>query len=114
MTINQTGRLIKDNDYIQYFGYLCYLKNPNVIRSEVSHCLSNKAFAKPGYTGCQITVDPINQVYSFIGGNKCHNKITYIHPTRMQEIITENNKKRMLLMEISLLIPLNIFLKELN
>lgn len=76
--INRTGKLLEDGDYSQFLGYLCYSKHPVSKQSEVYHPLSGNAFASGGYTGNQLTVDPQNEVFSFMAGNRCHNRVTSI------------------------------------
>ena len=84
ITKNQTGSLYYENGIKkshQYFGYLCFLKNPVLKQSEVYHALSAKAFAYAGYTGTQFTVDPVNGVYLFLGSNRVHDRVTFIDPS---------------------------------
>ena len=84
ITQNQTGSIYYENDIKkahQYFGYLCYLKNPVLKESEVYHALSGKTFAYAGYTGTQFTVDPVNGVYLFLGSNRVHDRVTFIDPS---------------------------------
>ena len=97
---NRTGKIIvNENDkaimaqYIQYLGYLCYSKNPNLPDSEVYHPLSGEAFASAGWTGTQLTVDPLNEIYFFLGGNRSHNRMTYIDPVQKEKIREIGNKK---------------------
>ena len=83
ITKNQTGSIYDENGIKkshQYFGYLCFLKNPIQKDSEVFHALSAKTFAYAGYTGTQFTVDPINGVYLFLGSNRVHDRVAYIDP----------------------------------
>ena len=84
ITKNRTGSLYFERDIKkshQYFGYLCYLKNPILQDSEVYHCLSGKSFAYAGFTGTQFTVDPINGLYLFLGSNRVHDRVTYVNPS---------------------------------
>ncbi|MBR4231333.1 MAG: beta-lactamase family protein [Bacilli bacterium] len=84
ITRNQTGSIYYENDIKkthQYFGYLCYLKNPILKESEVYHALSGKSFAYAGYTGTQFTVDPVNGVYLFLGSNRVHDRVAFIDPS---------------------------------
>ena len=93
---NRTGRKYKDNEvekYIQYLGYLCYSKNPNQPDSEVYHALSGEAFASAGWTGTQLTVDQFNKIYFFLGGNRSHNRMTYIDPIQKEKIKSIGEKK---------------------
>ncbi|WP_162607031.1 serine hydrolase domain-containing protein [Thomasclavelia spiroformis] len=77
--INRTGEKINGN-YTKFFGYLCYSKHPIRIYSEVNHQLSEKTIAFGGYTGNQLTIDPVNNIYIFMAANRCHNRVTQIIP----------------------------------
>lgn len=86
---NRTGeKFIKDGkeQYIQYLGFLCYSKNPILENSEVFHAMSGKSFTSSGYTGTQLTVDPINQLYAFIGANRVHNRVSFVAPAQRQNV----------------------------
>ena len=96
---NRTGRILEEENkqkYIQYLGYLCYSKNPNLPDSEVYHPLSGQAFASAGWTGTQLTVDPINDIYFFLAGNRSHNRMTYIDPIQRDKIKTDENGKKII------------------
>ncbi len=76
MSENRTGMFINEvNRYRQYFGQLCYSKNPNLPDSEVDHPLSGKSLAMGGWTGCQFTLDPVNDVFFFMGSNRVHDRV---------------------------------------
>lgn len=99
MTKNRTGRVYKENGedkYVQYLGSLCYSKHPRLSDSELFHAMSGKSFGSGGFTGTQFTVDPINEIYFFLGGNRVHNRLVYIDPSRKDELITLENGKRIL------------------
>ena len=84
MTKNQTGKIYFENDVMkstQYFGYLCFLKNPNKVMSEVYEGLSGNAFSYAGYTGTKFTVDPVTGVYLFLGSNRTHDRVTFVDPS---------------------------------
>ena len=86
---NRTGeKYIKDGkeSHIQYLGFLCYSKNPILANSELFHAMSGKAFANGGYTGTQLTVDPINQIYLFLGSNRTHNRVSRIDPKQRDNV----------------------------
>lgn len=86
---NRTGeKYIKDGKeaYIQYLGFLCYSKNPILANSELFHAMSGKAFSNGGYTGTQLTVDPINQIYLFLGSNRTHNRVSRVDPSQRKNI----------------------------
>ncbi len=102
MAKNRTGReYFDDNDlkhYVQYLGLLCYSKNPELSSSEVYHALSGRTFASAGWTGTQLTVDPLNQLFFFMASNRSHNRMTFIDPTRKDEVtVDENGKKTIIL-----------------
>lgn len=79
MGLNRTGK-IKSNkmDFVQHLGYLCYSKNPDENNSEVWFGLSGRAFASPGWLGHKLTIDPLNNIYAFMGANRSHNRITFV------------------------------------
>lgn len=101
MAKNRTGKkYIEDGKekYIQYLGMLCYSKNPILSDSELFHAMSGKSFASAGWTGTQLTVDPINELYFFMAANRSHNRMTFIDPSQRDKIeINENGKKTILL-----------------
>ena len=75
---NRTGKKVMvdgTEKYIQYLGYLCYSKHPNLADSELFHAMSGKSFASGGFTGGELTVDPLNEIYFFLGTNRVHNRI---------------------------------------
>ena len=79
MSKNATGRFIEElNTYKQFFGQLCYSKNPNPKATEVYHPLSGTSFAMGGYTGNQFTLDPENNVFAFLGSNRTNNRVANI------------------------------------
>lgn len=97
---NRTGKKYiedKKTKFIQYLGYLCYSKNPNLPDSEVYHALSGEAFASAGWCGTQLTVDPLNEIYFFLGGNRSHNRMTFIDPSQQWKIKQYRNKKTIIL-----------------
>ena len=78
LAVNRTGKkVIVDGygKYVQYLGYLCYLKHPNLKDSELFHAMSGKSFASAGFTGGELTIDPLNEIYFFLGTNRVHNRI---------------------------------------
>ena len=97
MSENKTGRKYIDNGeikYVQYLGRLCYSKNPHLASSEVFHALSGRTFASAGFTGNQLTVDPINNLYFFMAGNRTHNRFSYIHQSQRDLVIEDSITKR--------------------
>ena len=60
----------------QYFGMLCYSKNPILPLSEVHHPLSGNSLAAAGWSGTQFTMDPTNQINLFMGSNRSHNRVS--------------------------------------
>lgn len=101
MAKNRTGRKYIEDDkekYIQYLGMLCYSKNPILADSELFHAMSGKSFASAGWTGTQLTVDPINELYFFMAANRSHNRMTFIDPAQRDKVEgNENGKKTILL-----------------
>ena len=100
MAKNRTGKkYIEDGQekYVQYLGFLCYAKNPYYPDTEIFHALSGKSIASAGWTGTQLTVDPINELYFFMAGNRSHNRMTYIDPQQRDKIQEENGKKTIVL-----------------
>lgn len=105
MSTNRTGKVYYEGDiqkYIQYYGFLVYSKNPNLGHNELYEATSGKSFASAGWSGTQITIDPVNKIYFFLGSNRSHNRITYIDETRKNDIITnELGRKSMILPDSS-------------
>ena len=101
MAKNRQGRSYLDENglknYVQYFGYMTYSKHPIREYSEVFHGLSGKAFAGAGWTGTQMTVDPLNELYFFLGSNRAHNRVTFVSNNQKDKIIT-NSKKQGIIM----------------
>ena len=103
MSKNRTGKLFNvkesgEKEYIQYLGFLCYSKNPILSDSELFHALSGRSIASAGWTGTQLTVDPINELFFFMGSNRSHNRMTYIDPAQRDKVkIDENGKKTIIL-----------------
>lgn len=97
MAKNRTGRKYMEDDkekYVQYLGFLCYSKHPQLANSELFHAMSGKAFASAGWTGSQLTVDPINQLYFFMSGNRSHNRMTFIDPAQRDKVVMDENGKK--------------------
>lgn len=95
---NRTGKKIVVDDkerYIQYLGYLCYSKHPILNSSELFHGMSGKSFASVGFTGGQFTVDPLNELYCFLGTNRVHNRvIRNANPTMFLLLKQETEKNK--------------------
>ena len=87
---NRRGKKYYDENgnskYVQYFGYMTYSKHPILKYSEVFHALSGLSFAGAGFTGTQMTVDPLNELYFFLGSNRVHNRLISI-PSEYKEKI---------------------------
>ncbi len=86
---NYVGFKDENENYSQFLGMLCHTKHPIELNSEVYDLLSNHAVAQGGYTGTYLTYDIDNDIYLFLGANRCHNRITTIS----QEISSENIKE---------------------
>lgn len=96
---NQTGRLLGVNDkgekiYVQYLGALCYSKNPILANSEVYHPLSGATFASGGFTGTQLTIDPINRLFFSLMSNKVHNRLISIDKSQQQNVQVDEKGMR--------------------
>ena len=80
----------------QRFGYLSYAKSPNERISEVYRNMSDLSFAISGFTGTYLMIDPVNNCYLFIGGNRLNNKVTFVDDLSLVKspnlIIFEGNK----------------------
>lgn len=88
---NKTGKLLDNGKYRKYLGYLSYSKHPVRMDSEVHPLLSDHTIAFGGYTGNQLTIDPINNVYLFMAANRCHYSVTQIIPaSSIKEYICDN------------------------
>ncbi len=99
MVKNRTGRKYLEDGkekYVQYLGMLCYSKHPILDDSELFHAMSGKSFASAGWTGTQLTVDPINQIYLFMAGNRSHNRMTFIDPSQRDKIETLDSGKKII------------------
>lgn len=101
MAKNRTGKKYTEDEnekYVQYLGFLCYSKNPILSDSELFHAMSGKSFVSAGWTGTQLTVDPINELYFFMAANRSHNRMTLIDSTWRDKVnIEENGKKTIVL-----------------
>lgn len=101
MAKNRTGRkYLEDGQekYVQYLGMMCYSKHPILSDSELFHAMSGKSFASAGWTGTQMTVDPINEIYFFMASNRSHNRLTFIDPAQRDKIKTDENGKKTILL----------------
>ncbi len=78
---NKTGHLKPDGTYRQYMGLLCFSKSILPRRSEVPLWMGKRAFALSGYTGNHIAFDPDLGVFDLLLGNRCHNRVSLIHPS---------------------------------
>lgn len=101
MAKNRTGKKYIEDDkekYIQYLGMLCYSKNPILANSELFHAMSGKSLASAGWTGTQLTVDPINELYFFMAGNRSHNRMTFIDVAQRDKVTTDENGKKTIML----------------
>lgn len=97
LTKNRTGKRIKKNKYAQYFGYLCFLKNPHSYRSEVYHPLSGCSLAIWGFTGVYIIVDYLNKIYLVLGSNRTHNRVTVLNKGCNNLVLRDKETKYLLI-----------------
>lgn len=101
MAKNRTGKkVIIDGQpkNVQYLGYLCYSKNPVLADSEIYHAMSGRTLASAGWTGAQLTVDPLNELYFFMAGNRSHNRMTYIDPAQKDKVVMDENGKKTIIL----------------
>ena len=101
MAKNRTGRKYMQDDkekFVQYLGFLCYSKHPQLADSELFHAMSGKSFASAGWTGTQLTVDPINQLYFFMAGNRSHNRMTFIDTAQKENVKTNEYGKKTIIL----------------
>ena len=101
MAKNRQGRkYIEDGKekYVQFLGMMCYSKHPVLSDSELFHAMSGKSFASAGWTGTQMTVDPINQIFFFMAANRSHNRMTFIDPSQKDKIKQLENGKRIIVL----------------
>lgn len=99
---NRTGKKYVTEDeqekYVQYLGFLCYSKNPILANSELFHAMSGRSFASAGWTGTQLTVDPINELYFFMAANRSHNRMTFIDSAYKENVLVDSNGKKTILL----------------
>ena len=95
MIKNRRGKLVIDQNgkknFKQYFGYLIYSKNPDLVSTEVRHFLSGKSFASAGWSGTQQTIDPVNNLNLTFLSNRSHNRLTSIAENQKWRIIHNDN-----------------------
>lgn len=89
---NYVGFKDENNNYSQYLGMLCHTKHPIARQSEVYDLLSDHAVAQGGYTGTYLTYDIENDVFLFLGANRCHNRITSISKEISQKNQSQANE----------------------
>lgn len=97
MAKNRTGKKYIENgeeNYAQYLGFLCYSKNPIAYSTEVYHALSGKSIASAGWTGPQLTIDPVNEIFLFMAANRSHNRASFIDKAWQDKVITEPSGRR--------------------
>lgn len=99
---NRTGKMYLKEDgskgFVQHFGMLHYSKNPILSASEVHHPLSGESFASAGWSGTQLTIDPINEINFFMGANRSHNRITILDPIHKDKVKTDEQGKRTIIL----------------
>ncbi len=97
MAKNRTGKeYFEDGErkYFQYLGFLCYTKHPILETSEIFHAMSGRSFSITGWTGTKFSVDPINNLFLFMGGSKSHNRMVFIDPTQEDKVKVDDKGKR--------------------
>ena len=91
MSENKTGKTVlfdESEKVIQYLGQLVYSKNPVKEDTEVYHALSGRSFASQGWTGPQLSVDPLNGIYAFMGASKPKDRMVYVDSAQSQNVET--------------------------
>lgn len=83
-----------ENVMAQYFGKLCYSKNPHPGNTEVKHELSGVAFASAGFTGNKLFCDPINDLYMSLLSSRVNDSVIYVHPSMQDKLISDNGPIR--------------------
>ena len=98
---NRTGKEYIENEvvkHVQYLGYLCYSKNPILGDSELFHAMSGRSLASAGWTGTQTTIDPINNLFLFMSGNRSHNRMTFIDSSQKDKVMVDEKGKKTLIL----------------
>lgn len=77
MAKNRTNSVVYSGgvSYIPTYGFLCNSKNPNRLFSDMHQGLSGNSFSQSGWSGTQITVDPLNKIHLTYLSNRVHNRI---------------------------------------
>lgn len=100
MAKNQAGYLYNKDDgslwATQFYGMLCYSKNPIKELSEVYHPLSGNSFASSGWAGTYYTIDPLNDISVFFGSNRSHNRVS-INKQKEKILKGDNGEKYIIL-----------------
>ena len=77
MGIDRTSECpLAKGGHTQYLGYLCYAKHPEQTYSEVPACFGWRTVALSGFTGNHFSVDPEQNRFMIILGNRIHNRVT--------------------------------------
>jgi len=97
---NRTGRILStdiDNtrNYSQFLGALVHSKHPILNFSEVHHILSGSTIGMSGWTGMQLTIDPVNEVTSFLASNRSHNRVTSIDSSIAKKVLVDSRGRRL-------------------
>lgn len=95
MADNETG---KKGMSIQYLAKLCYSKNPVQEDSEVYHPLSGRTFASAGWTGTQVTVDPLNDIFYTLLSNRSCNRMTFIDASKKELVKTDDSGRKSIIL----------------
>lgn len=102
MTKNRTGKMYLKEDgskgFIQFLGMLHYSKNPILEASEVHHPLSGESFASAGWSGTQLTIDPLNEINFFMGANRSHNRLTILDPIHKDKLKKDKYEQKTIIL----------------
>ena len=74
---NVTGRPNADGTHRQYLSLLCFVRHPVQRLSEVPGWMSPFSFGLSGFTGNTIAVDPVNNAFTVLLGNRVHNRLSF-------------------------------------
>lgn len=101
MVKNRRGKKYIADDgqekYVQYLGMMCYSKHPRLSDSELFHAMSGHSFGSAGWSGTQLTIDPINELFFFMASNRAHNRLVYIDQSQKDRLVNINGRKSIIL-----------------
>ena len=66
--------------------------------SEVYHPLSGRTFASAGWTGTQVTVDPLNDIFYTLLSNRSCNRMTFIDASKKELVKTDDSGRKSIIL----------------